>query len=128
VGVYQQADGLLRVTVSFHDRVRIRWFDPYQYGVTARFEVEFTDAPEPHPPLFLVYFRAPHHRHRLWARFCESGSSCGDITRLVRPNAKTIRIWMHPLYGLPAAGMYFRGVSSRSSTRIIDRTHWAIVT
>ena len=130
VGVYHQADGRMRITVAFHDRIRNRWFpicsNPFLHSC-------------PRPPTFLVgfptrfayyalFFR--HRHHGLWAQLCEGGSSCSPIAKVFRPDRKTMRVRLDEFQGYgPAPGWYFRAMSFASDGHTgIDRTHRGIIT
>jgi hypothetical protein len=130
VGVYVQADGRMRVTMSFHAPVRLRWFN---YGNSwHRVKVGFTD--RPFPPFFFVSF------WRRWngglsAQFCEGGSGCTQIVSVTRPDRFTIRarVGMFDGYG-PDVGWRFRGITTEARPRpprhlplVIDRTIWGHV-
>jgi hypothetical protein len=120
VGAYEQADGRLRVTITFYDRVRLRWFDRSRSGTLSTLVIEFTPERDHRPFMFGLFAR---RRDRLVAAMCESGSSCGGA-RVTRPNPFTIRAWFDPLDVLPRAGWSFRGRSWRDPGGIdgLDRT------
>jgi hypothetical protein len=121
VGVYFEADGRFRVTVTFYDRVRVRWFAQRDQFTLS---VDFQATPNSGSFFYVTFFRS---HYRLWAQLCEAGSSCGPITRAVRPNAITVRAWARPVYG-PFLGWSFRGSSNRRDRSVIDRTAWGVVT
>ena len=118
IGVYQQADGRMRITMTFHDHVRIRWFGTRAGRASA--SVGFTNDRSISPFWFVYLFQNRHHR--LSARLCEGGSNCGTVVRVGRPNAVTIRTWIRPLYGLSFSGFSFKGFSN------FDSTTWGVVT
>jgi hypothetical protein len=131
VGVYVQADGRMRVTMSFHTPVRLRWFNPADDWT--RVYVGFTDRPIP-PYYFLSFFR--NRRGGLSAQLCESGSGCTAIVRVRRPDRFTIRarVGLFPSWG-PNVGWRFRGITTEASAKpprhrplVIDRTAWGKVT
>jgi hypothetical protein len=123
VGVYQQVDGLMRVTISFHGRTRTRWFEdrsnPTLTVALAYAKAEYAQAWE------VTFFRNAHHR--LVALLCELASSCVSQARVHRLDRDTIRVRLDPFYS-PFTGSYFRAWSQRPGGRLIDRTRWGIVT
>jgi hypothetical protein len=127
VGAYQQLDGRLRVTVSFYDRTRIRWFNggsPFHANLLVGFTDDRIIAP---PFLFALFVRNRHNRLSAW--LCESGSSCNGPVHVRRVDRDTIRARIpNPDWG-PAAGCDFRGFSrTPDSNALIDRTRWAKLT
>lgn len=126
VGAYEQADGRLRVTITFYDRVRMRWFRPFDFGSLTTLVVAFTQDRDQRPFMFGLFFR---HAGRLKAAMCESGSNCGRA-RITRPNPFTIRAWFEPFDVLPRAGWSFVGRSWRGSHGVdpLDHTRWGMVT
>jgi hypothetical protein len=130
VGVYRQADGLMRVTMTFYDPVRIRWFNPRTHP--SRVTVGFTDDPKKASSFWFVnFFR--NRANRLSAQLCEGGSGCGNVAGVARPNAFTIRFWTPP-FDCCAAGWSFQGITREARAArpghyppIIDRTKWGIV-
>jgi hypothetical protein len=133
VGVYQQADGRTRVTVSFYDRVRNRWFNrpsdlegagPWAANLAVGFSEDRIGE-----YYFALFLRTRHHG--LIAGLCESGSSCsGGPVHVGRPDRRTIRVRIPTFDGYgPAPGWYFRGVSRTHDLKtVIDRTGWGIFT
>jgi hypothetical protein len=131
VGVYVQADGRMRVTMSFHTPVRLRWFN---LGDEWRnVYVGFTDRPIP-PYYFVGFFR--NRVGGLSAQLCESGSGCTAIVPVRRPNRFTIRarVDLFPSWG-PGIGWRFRGITTERKVKpprhrplVIDRTVWGTVT
>jgi hypothetical protein len=126
VGVYVQADGRMRVTMSFYAPVRLRWFN-YSRG-WRRAYVGFTDQPTVAPYYCVGFFR--DRRGRLSAQFCEGGSICSPVVRATRPDRSIIRATVDPSreYG-PGVGWRFRGITlgaravpPRDRPRVIDRT------
>jgi hypothetical protein len=122
VGVVAQQDGRFRVTISFHHRVRFRWFGR-DSGVVAA----FTHDREIRPYWFFAFMRT--RAGRLRAQLCEGGSGCGRSVRVSRPNAVTIRAWLDPLYNQPQVGWWFRAWSFRGgpSGTILDRTSYSTI-
>lgn len=126
VGAYQQADGRMRVTVAFHDRVRMRWFNvrgPWNATVT----VGFTHDRQIGAYFVVLFVRNRHGGLSAW--LCESGSNCSGPVHVGRPDRKTIRARiMNFDYG-PAPGWFFRGqTQTRDLNKALDRTRWAIFT
>jgi hypothetical protein len=128
VGAYQQADGRMRVTVAFYDRVRIRWFNGGRDPSKATLGVGFTDDYKRIGPYFFALFvRNRHGGLSVW--LCESGSSCSGPARVGRPDGMTIRARIQNFDYGPAPGWDFRGLSqTKDLKRVIDRTHWAVFT
>jgi hypothetical protein len=136
VGAYQQADGRMRVTVSFYDRVRTRWFnrpsDPL-VGIpawTANLRVGFAEDRAGGMYWFALFLRTRHDGLIAW--LCESGSGCsgGTPSHVGRPDSRTIRarIPTFDRYG-PTRGWFFRGFSRTHDLKTaIDRTHWGVFT
>jgi hypothetical protein len=126
VGVYEQADGRMRVTATFYDRVRIAWFK--EAPSWHAFSVAFTDDPQTPPYFFLDVFVKDH---RLKARLCESGSVC-TAAKVSRPTGATLRTRIGFGDGRgPHPGWRFRASSARTTSdppRIIDKTAWGKVT
>lgn len=126
VGVYEQSDGRMRVTVTFYDRVRLSWFK--EAGSWHALSVGFTDDPQIRPYFFLDAFV---RNHRLKARLCESGSAC-VVSGVSRPNGATLRTRIGFDDGRgPHSGWRFRATSARTTSeppRIIDKTAWGKVT
>ena len=121
VGVVAQQDERFRVTVTFHHRVKLRWFDDHS-GVV----VEFTHDREIAPYWFFEFTKSP--KNRLHARLCEGGSGCGPFVRVRRPDMSTIRAWLRPMFDQPQLGWRFRTrsfVNGLSNTR--DRTRWGTI-
>ena len=128
VGAYEQADGRLRVTVSFHDRLRLRWFSSPTWPELPTLHVGFTHDREIRPYLFAIFFR--DRSGRLTAAMCESGSGCGQ-GRVSRPNAFTVRAWFGAVDHWPRAGWSFLGRSTLGMGQdavLLDRTRWGRVT
>jgi hypothetical protein len=123
VGVYQQADGLIRVTISFHDRVRMRWFEGRR---NATLVVGLYFAKRAYAEAWDVTFYRNAH-HRLVANLCELASSCVSVARVRHPDDRTIRVRLNPGYG-PFTDSPFRARSQRPGGAFIDRTGWGIVT
>jgi hypothetical protein len=124
VGAYQQLDGRMRVTVSFYDRTRIRWFSggsPFNANLLVGFTHDRNVTP---PYWFALFVRNRHNRLSAW--LCESGSGCFGPARVQRVDRDTIRARIsNPDYG-PASGWDFRGSSlTRDTHALIDRTRWA---
>lgn len=130
-GVYVQVDGKLRVTMSFHAPVRLRWFN--RRNDWTRVFVGFTDRPIP------PYFRFAFFRNRagkLRAQLCEGGSGCTAIVSVSRPNRFTIRAKVGPLPSYaPGVGWRFRAITREAKPEppkrqplVIDGTTWAVVT
>jgi hypothetical protein len=129
VGAYQQLDGRMRVTMSFYDRTRIRWFDegiPISH-FDANVKVGFTDVRGSSPYWFVMFMRNQHDWLSAW--LCESGSSCYGPFHVHRVDRDTIRARISsPSFG-PAPGWYFRAFSfARDSLARIDYTRWARLT
>jgi hypothetical protein len=126
VGAYEQADGRLRVTITFYDPVRLRWFERLRFGSLSTLVVAFTPDRDQRPFMFGLFGR---RGDRLIAAMCESGSNCGGA-RVRRPNRFTIRAWFDEFDALPGAGWSFRGFSWRGSggRDLLDRTRWSTVT
>ena len=123
VGFYQQPDGRMRITMTFYDRVRMRWFGPRSGNSGAA--IDFTDDLSLPRNYFVVLFQNQHHG--LSAQLCAAGSSCGPVVGVVRPNAITIRAWVRPLFEL-STGFFFQGGSSKEAGCCrIDKTKWGIV-
>jgi hypothetical protein len=129
VGVYQESDGQLRITVVFYDPVRLKWFrtgsgSPFE----SRSAVAFTDDRDIPPYLFVAFF--VNNRHRLRAALCEGGSGCNGVVKVHRPNRWTIRARVTPFGGFgPAVGWSFRGMSwLKGFAHPTDRTRWGVVT
>jgi len=134
VGAYQQADGRLRVTVSFYGRVRNRWFNR-PVGVlaglgpwSANLRVGFTDDRTIGEYWFALFQRTRHRGLIAW--LCESGSGCSGPAHVGRPDRRTIRARIPTFTGFgPAPGWFFRGVSRTHDLKtVIDRTRWGILT
>jgi hypothetical protein len=122
VGVYELTGGRIRVTITFYDKVRLRWFgernDP-------SLGVRFTDNPDLPANFFLGFFLNAHHR--LMAQECESGSACTDSVPVSRPNAITLRTWIgFPDQRGPRSGWPFRAISV-GPRRLLDKTAWGVV-
>ena len=115
VGVYPLDDGRMRVTVTFHHAIKLRWFG--SSGV----DVAFTHDDDV-PPYWFFTFR--RNGDRLRARLCEGGSGCAPGVAVLRPDRRMIRAWLEPLYaGQPADGWRFRGRSFRDGPgTLLDRT------
>jgi hypothetical protein len=131
VGVYVQADGRMRVTMSFHTPVRLRWFN--LENDWKRVYVGFTDRPIP-PYYWVGFFRK--RSGGLFAQLCEGGSGCTGIVRVRRPDRFTIRarVDLFPSWG-PNVGWSFRGITTKARPEpprhrplVIDRTVWGTVT
>jgi hypothetical protein len=134
VGVYQQADGRMRVTVSFYGRVRNKWFNrPLSRligipATTANLWIGFSDDRTGED--FVAGFLRTRHRG-LIAWLCESGSGCssGNGVHVGRPDRRTIRARLPTFDGFgPVPGWYFRGVSKTHDFKAIDRTGWGLFT
>jgi hypothetical protein len=126
VGVYVQADGRLRVTISFHDPVRVRWFN--RAGDWPRATVLLDGA------YYLVFSRT--RSGHLSAKLCEGGSGCTARVAATRPTTKSIRavVDLFPGYG-PTIGSSFHAVTREATVEpprrrplVIDRTAGARVT
>ena len=93
VGVYHQADGRLRVTMTFYDPVRIWWFgapDGRWHVVAA-----MTNNSKRHYAEWdVAFFRNPHNN--LSAELCQFFNGCFVVASVARPNAFTIRSWIRP--------------------------------
>jgi len=127
VGATMQADGRLRVTVTFYDRVRIRWFrhtDSF-WPQRPSMVVGATTDRAIDPYMFAMFFRDQHGR--LKAILCEGGSGCGPVTAVTRPNAITIRARFELLPWFPTDGWHFRAWSANYRGEILDRTGWGII-
>lgn len=127
-GVYMQADGKMRVTMSFHAPVRLRWFN--RGNDWSRVFVGFTNLPIP-PYYFVAFFR--NRAGKLRAQLCESGSICTAIVPVSRPDRFTIRARVES-FG-PGAGWRFRGITREADAEppkrrplVIDGTTWGVVT
>lgn len=116
VGVYQEDDGRFRVTITFYDRVRPRWFHQWRASAT----VGLTTDPEHEWWVYFAHFF--RDSGRLKARLCESGSTCGSDVRVSRPNAQTIRVRF-----AGGSDWDFSGWTGRDPPWI-DRTRWQKVT
>jgi hypothetical protein len=110
----------VRVTVTFYDRLRTRWFKDHPAVL-----VGFTHDKSIKPYFTAYFFR--NRAHNLKAQLCESGSNCGPVVGVARPNATTIRTSLTPLYGHPDVGFFFKA-STKGGGSIIDRTVWGTVT
>jgi hypothetical protein len=126
VGAYVQADGRLRVTISFFDPVRVRWFNRARDWPRA---TVFIDG-----AYYLVFSRTS--TGHLSAKLCEGGSGCTARVGVTRPTAKTIRavVGLFPGYG-PTFGSSFHAVTREATAEpprqrplVIDRTAGARVT
>jgi hypothetical protein len=120
VGVYEQADGRIRVTATFYDRVRLKWFR--EAPSWHAFSVAFTEDPRLSPYLFLdVLFKD----HRLKAELCESGSDCTGA-KVVRLNGTAFRTRIGFVdRPSPQSGWLFRATSANTTADppyVIDRT------
>ena len=125
VGAYTQADGRLRVTVSFYAPVRLRWFAPASIDSLHRMTVWFAKDRNALPGLVIAVFA--RRGNRLVAGMCVDGSGCGSgILRWPKPN--TLRAWFDPFDLLPRAGFVFRGRSIRPDGSVLDRTALGTVT
>jgi hypothetical protein len=122
-GVYQQADGLMRVTISFHDPVRIRWFENRN---DATLVVGLYFAKQANAEAWDVTFYRNAH-DRLLADLCELASSCVSVARVRHPDKRTIRVRLDPFYS-PFTDSPFRARSQRPGGGLIDRTGWGVVT
>jgi hypothetical protein len=136
VGVYQQADGRIRVTVSFYGRVRNRWFNrPLSRNIgipatSANLQVGFSD--NRINEFFFAGFLRTRHRG-LVAWLCETGSGCSTTygVHVGRPDRRTIRVRI-PRFAFdddfgPVPGWYFRGVSWTHDFKTkLDRTRWGV--
>lgn len=127
-GVYVQADGRLRVTMSFHAPVRLRWFN--RGNDWTRVFVGFTNLPIP-PYYHFAFFR--NRAGKLRAQLCESGSICTAIVPVSRPNRFTIRAKVKSSFG-PGVGWRFRGITREAEAEppkrlplVIDGTTWSVV-
>jgi hypothetical protein len=132
VGVYQQADDRMRVTVSFYGRVRNRWFNRpgHLEGVeawTANLRVGFTEDRARGAFFFALFLRSRHNGLVAW--LCEAGSGCAGPARTHRVDRDTIRARiLGPPYG-PAPGWYFRAESYTHDLETrIDRTRQGVLT
>jgi hypothetical protein len=132
VGVYMQADGRMRVTMSFYAPVRLRWFNDDRGW--RRAYVGFSDRPAIPPFYFVGFFR--DRGGGLSAQFCEGGSICSRVVRATRPDRSIIRatVDLFREYG-PGVGWRFRGITTgaraappRDLPRLIDRTVIGFVT
>jgi hypothetical protein len=133
VGVYEQLDGRMRVTMSFHTPVRLRWFNTGDLREWRRVVVGFTDRSIP-PYYFVSFFR--NWQGGLSAQLCEGGSGCTAVVRVRRPDPFTIRarVGLFPSWG-PGIGWRFRGITTEAQAKpprvrpiVIDRSRWGIVT
>jgi hypothetical protein len=126
VGAYEQADGRIRLTISFHHRVRLRWFEPLQMGTFSTLVVSFSADRNQEAFTFALFGR---ENGRLVAAMCEDQEGCGRGL-LRRPNRRTIRAWFDPGALTPHAGWAFRARSWRHSGGVdpLDRTAWGMVT
>jgi hypothetical protein len=125
VGVFDQADGRLRVTITFHERVRLRWFDVLRFAELTSMVVPFRPAAGQQADWFAVFGK----RHgRVRAQMCAGGSGCGEA-RVKRPDPFTIRARFSAL-GRPPTGWVFRGRSTRGGWdgAILDRTPRGTIT
>jgi hypothetical protein len=79
VGVYQQHDGLMRVTISFHDRVRLRWFEGRRHPtlIVGLYYAKQRTA----EAWDVTFYRNAHDR--LVAKLCELASSCVSLARVL---------------------------------------------
>jgi hypothetical protein len=127
VGATMQADGRLRVTVTFYDQVRVRWFRQTESWWPSRpgLVVGSTIDRSVRPYMFIMFFR--NQRGRLKAIICEGGSGCGPVTRVKRPNAITVRARFDLAPYFPHAGWFFRAWSANYSGEILDRTGWGVI-
>lgn len=119
VAVVPLETGDFRVTITFHHRVRLRWFDD-----DAGAQVRFTHDREVRPYWFFTFTK--RFNNRLRAQLCEGGSGCGARIRVRRPNAYAIRARLEPLHGAPQEDWPFRARSFRFGTggAKIDGTSW----
>ena len=124
IGSYMQADGRLRVTITFHERVRLRWFERFRYGHLSSMIVPFTQDRGVRPFWWAVFGR---RGDGLVAWMCEGGSSCFP-GRVTRPSPTSIRGWFPSESFMPGAGWFFRGrTARRGSGELLDRTRWGMV-
>jgi hypothetical protein len=136
VGAYQQADGRMRVTVSFYGRVRNRWFNRpsrvqgFVDPSAANLAVGFTKDRTLDEHWAALFLRTRHKGLIAW--LCEYGSSCSGPVHVDRPDRRTIRARLvepPPSIPGPAPGWYFRGISRTHDLKtVIDRTHWGVFT
>ena len=126
VGAFEQADGQIRVTITFYHPLRLRWFEPIHMGTLSTLVVSFSQTAPQDGFIFAVYGR---ERDRLIAVMCEDQTGCGRGL-LRRPNPRTIRVWFDPGSLTPHAGWFFRARSWRHSGGVdpLDRTAWGTVT
>ena len=120
VGVYEQTDGRIRMTATFYDRVRLKWFR--EAPSWHAFSVAFTPDPQQSPYYFLhVLFK----NRRLRAELCESGSSC-TAAKVVRLDGTALQTRIG--FGdrpNPQSGWLFRATSANTTADppyVIDRT------
>lgn len=106
--------GQFRVTVTFYDRVRTRWFKDHPAVL-----VGFTHD-KSHKPYFIAYFFR-NRAHNLKAQLCESGSNCGPVVGVARPNATTIRASFTPLYGQPDVGFFLMASTKGAAPSSTER-------
>jgi hypothetical protein len=125
IGAYEQADGRLRVTVTFYDPVRLRWFAPADISSLHRMTVWFAEDRHALPGIVIAVFA--RRGNRLVAGMCVDGSGCGSGI-LRRPDRYTLRAWFDPFDLLPHAGFVFRGRSIRPRGSLLDRTELGTVT
>jgi hypothetical protein len=126
VGVYEQTDGRIRLTISFHHRVRLRWFERIQMGTFSTLAVSFSADRNQEAYTFALFGR---ENDRLVAVMCEDQTGCGrGLVR--RPDRRTIRVWFDPGALTPHSSWVFRARSWRHSGGVdpLDRTAWGTVT
>lgn len=119
VGVAIQADGRVRVTLTFHDPVKTWQFKDrlvqVQFGPSR-------GAPYVEENFFLT------RTHRLKAVTCFGGSGCLDGVRVLRPNPRSIRARFTFPNAYDPADWLFRGLTTaQPQGRILDRTRWSSV-
>jgi hypothetical protein len=126
---YQQADGRMRLTVSFYGRFHKGWLNTTRGAPSSsNLYVGFTHDRTIPEYWFALFSRTP--RGRLVAWLCESGSSCVDRSRVRRVDRDTIRVRLRNDFGHgPAPGWYFRASSYTHDLKTpIDRTQWGVFT
>jgi hypothetical protein len=124
VGVVELEENRFRVTITFHHRVRLRWFESTGPALV---DVAFSTALGSAPSFFFSIWKSRSNRFR--GQFCEGGSACDRVVPVRRPDASTMRARFTPPYGGPDTGLPFRARTWRDQVlgTALDRTAWGTI-